>query len=128
MRKVDLWNGERLISCLFCVLFSFISTNIFHVWYSYIIFPLFTYFSRLEEKCTLLRISGPLKSLYAKKHGLELKELMSDGPYKEKFRMDMIIWSDKVRKGQPGYFCKAACDASKQVNRSLKFLTNFTNT
>nr|QYV43151.1 phosphomevalonate kinase [Colaphellus bowringi] len=63
-----------------------------------------------EDKCSIIRISAPLKRLYAQQHNLDLKELMSDTPYKEKYRLDMINWSDEVRKENPGYFCKAACD------------------
>nr|CAI5843063.1 unnamed protein product [Callosobruchus analis] len=62
------------------------------------------------EKSCVIRISGPLKALYAENHGLDLKELMSDGPYKEIYRQDMITWSDKIRSENPAYFCKAACD------------------
>ncbi|XP_063930717.1 phosphomevalonate kinase-like isoform X2 [Zophobas morio] len=62
------------------------------------------------EKCTVVRISGPLKGLYAKNHNLDFQELLSDGPYKENYRADMIRWSDKIREKEPGYFCKAACD------------------
>lgn len=40
---------------------------------------------------------------------------MSDGPYKEKYRLDMINWSDKVREEDPGHFCKIACENGKQV-------------
>lgn len=39
---------------------------------------------------------------------LDIKELLSDGPYKEKFRKDMIEWSDAVRKEDPGFFCREA--------------------
>ena len=57
-----------------------------------------------------MRISGPLKGLYAKNHNLDFQELLSDGPYKENYRADMIRWSDKIREKETGYFCKAACD------------------
>lgn len=33
---------------------------------------------------------------------------MGDGLYKEKYRIDMINWSDEVREKEPGYFCKIA--------------------
>ncbi|KAJ8965050.1 hypothetical protein NQ314_004451 [Rhamnusium bicolor] len=36
---------------------------------------------------------------------------MGNGPYKEKYRLDMINWSDQVRNEDPGYFCKAACNS-----------------
>lgn len=38
---------------------------------------------------------------------------MSDGPYKEQHRLDMINWSDSVRAEDPGYFCRAACKAGE---------------
>ncbi|XP_030746115.1 probable phosphomevalonate kinase [Sitophilus oryzae] len=67
----------------------------------------------LKEECEIVRISGPLKKLYAKNHQLDFKELMGDGPYKEKYRIDMINWSDEVRSEDPGYFCRAACKDAK---------------
>lgn len=70
----------------------------------------------LGEKCTIIRISAPLKSSYAETHNLDIKELMSDGPYKEKYRLDMIKWSDKIREEDPGYFCKKACDHGKYMH------------
>ncbi|XP_060525629.1 phosphomevalonate kinase [Cylas formicarius] len=60
--------------------------------------------------CEVIRISGPLKRLYAEHHQLDYNELLSDGPYKEKYRLDMINWSDHVRHKDYGYFCRAACE------------------
>lgn len=41
---------------------------------------------------------------------------MSDGPYKEKYRKDMVDWSDSVRASDPGFFCRAAMkEASAKV-------------
>lgn len=33
---------------------------------------------------------------------------MSDGPYKEKYRRDMIAWSEEVRRDDYGAFCREA--------------------
>lgn len=44
---------------------------------------------------------------------LDLKELLSDGPYKEKYRKDMIVWSDEVRQKEYGYFCRVAMENGK---------------
>ncbi|KAJ8941064.1 hypothetical protein NQ318_006838 [Aromia moschata] len=60
-----------------------------------------------EEKCSILRISGPLKGLYAENHNLNLTELMSDGPYKENYRRDMINWSDRIRGGKSRLFLQS---------------------
>lgn len=38
---------------------------------------------------------------------------MSENVYKEKFRCEMIKWSDNIRAADPGYFCKAACIKGK---------------
>jgi phosphomevalonate kinase len=67
------------------------------------------------ERCTIVRISGPLKRLYAQNHKLDFQELLSDGPYKEIYRVDMINWSDKIREKDPGYFCKAASEMGRWV-------------
>ncbi|KAL5287588.1 hypothetical protein ACFFRR_008465 [Megaselia abdita] len=62
---------------------------------------------RLPES-EIIRISEPIKSSWAKELNLDLKLLMSDGPYKEKYRKDMIEWSDQVRAKDSGFFCRAA--------------------
>ncbi|CAG9822692.1 unnamed protein product [Phaedon cochleariae] len=62
-----------------------------------------------ENICSIIRISGPLKGLYASLHKLDLLELMSDSPYKEKHRLNMIKWSEGERDKDNGYFCRAAC-------------------
>ncbi|KAH8334049.1 hypothetical protein KR059_006183 [Drosophila kikkawai] len=63
---------------------------------------------RLDGRSRIVRISEPIKSEWARKHNLNLSELLTDGPYKEKFRRDMIEWSDEVRAKDYGYFCRLA--------------------
>ncbi|KAI4457648.1 phosphomevalonate kinase [Holotrichia oblita] len=63
----------------------------------------------LEDKAEILRISEPIKSHYARYLNLNLDELLSSNSYKETYRQEMIIWSDEVRKKDPGYFCNIAC-------------------
>lgn len=65
-----------------------------------------------KERCEIVRISEPIKGAYAKVHDLDLLQLMSDGAYKEKYRLDMIKWSEEIRKKDYGYFCQAACENS----------------
>lgn len=62
-----------------------------------------------KDKCTIIRISEPIKSHYAKVNNLDLVELMSANKYKEEHRKQMIIWSDQMRNQDPSYFCRAAC-------------------
>lgn len=61
-----------------------------------------------NDRSEIIRISAPIKSHWAHKKGLNLEELLSDGPYKEQYRKEMIVWSDSVRAKEPGYFCAAS--------------------
>ena len=47
------------------------------------------------DVCSVGRLSGPLKKAYADENGLDYKELLSDGPYKERYRADMIVWGER---------------------------------
>lgn len=67
-----------------------------------------------NERAEIIRISEPIKSHWAKEKGLDLNELLSDGPYKEKYRKEMIDWSDDIRQKDPGYFCRLAIEKSKR--------------
>lgn len=60
-----------------------------------------------------MRISQPVKGAYAQNHNLNFEQLMGSGNYKEKFRMDMIKWSDEMRQMDSGYFCRLADEMSK---------------
>ncbi|KAF1750024.1 hypothetical protein GCK72_016569 [Caenorhabditis remanei] len=53
-------------------------------------------------------ISHSLKEEYAKIHDLNFAELLTDGPYKEKYRKDMILWGEEARNKDFGVFCRAA--------------------
>lgn len=57
-----------------------------------------------------MRISEPIKKEWARKLQLDIKAMLSDGPYKEQYRRDMIIWSDEVRRRDYGFFCRAAME------------------
>jgi phosphomevalonate kinase len=63
---------------------------------------------RLGDKCVIIRLSGPLKECYAKDNGLDYEKLLSASDYKEKYRVDMLRWSEAIRNQDYTYFCKAA--------------------
>ncbi|XP_063707405.1 phosphomevalonate kinase [Culicoides brevitarsis] len=63
---------------------------------------------RYQNRAQIIRISEPIKTAWAEKLNLDIKELLSDGPYKEQYRKEMIIWSDEIRKKDPGFFCREA--------------------
>ncbi|CAD7086246.1 unnamed protein product [Hermetia illucens] len=68
------------------------------------------------QLCEIIRISEPIKSEWAKKLNLDLQMLLSDGPYKEKYRKDMIDWSDEIRAKDYGFFCRKAIQkATKKI-------------
>ena len=45
-------------------------------------------------------------------NGLNFQELLSDGPYKEKYRASMITWGEEKRKADPGYFARLVLAAT----------------
>lgn len=59
------------------------------------------------------RLSAPLKRAYAEEHGLDYQELLSDGPYKEKYRASMVKWGEEKRKADPGFFARLVVGAAK---------------
>lgn len=64
----------------------------------------------MGSRSCIVRISEPIKSEWAHKLQLDLDALLGDGPYKEKYRRDMIVWSDEVRAQDYGYFCRVAME------------------
>ena len=71
-----------------------------------------------DDKCTIMRLSGPLKEIYAKEHGLNFEELLNSSGYKEIHRAKMIKWGEQKRNEDPSYFCCLATsgtDAEKPV-------------
>ena len=63
-----------------------------------------------EKKAVIVRLSGPLKQCYAENHGLDFQKLLDSSDYKEKYRKDMISWSEKIRNEDPAYFCLKAIE------------------
>lgn len=74
-----------------------------------------------DENAEIIRISEPIKSTWAKVKNLNLTELLSDGPYKEKYRKDMIIWSDEQRAKEYGVFCR---EASQNISKSTVIVSD----
>mmetsp|Transcript_6017 Transcript_6017/g.14533 ORF Transcript_6017/g.14533 Transcript_6017/m.14533 type:complete len:206 (-) Transcript_6017:344-961(-) len=69
-----------------------------------------------DKTAEIGRLSGPLKKAYADEHNLDFKKLLSDGPYKETYRKDMIRWGEERRNIDPGYFAKlVVAEATRPV-------------
>ncbi|KAI1723944.1 phosphomevalonate kinase domain-containing protein [Ditylenchus destructor] len=56
-------------------------------------------------------VSYPLKEEFAEYHKLDAEKLKSDGEYKETVRKQMVIFGEKKRTQDPGYFCRKALEA-----------------
>ncbi|EZA53270.1 hypothetical protein DMN91_005291 [Ooceraea biroi] len=63
-----------------------------------------------SQRSTIIRLSGPIKTHWAKTLELDIDQLLGDGEYKEKYRLEMVKWSENLRKKDYGYFCRAAID------------------
>lgn len=63
-----------------------------------------------EEIAAIIRLSGPLKSEYAKSHNLDYETLLSPATYKEDHRADMILFGEKKRQEDSSYWCRLATD------------------
>ncbi|EAA06245.5 AGAP000338-PA [Anopheles gambiae str. PEST] len=61
------------------------------------------------DRAQIVRISEPIKRHWAEAMGLDLAALLGDGAYKERYRRQMIEWSDGRRQEDYGVFCRAAC-------------------
>ncbi|KAJ1345762.1 hypothetical protein KIN20_000368 [Parelaphostrongylus tenuis] len=57
-------------------------------------------------------VSHSLKAIYAQNHGLDYSELISNGPYKELHRLEMIRWGERIRAAEPDFFCRATIPAT----------------
>uniref|UniRef100_A0A8D8PYA6 Phosphomevalonate kinase n=1 Tax=Cacopsylla melanoneura TaxID=428564 RepID=A0A8D8PYA6_9HEMI len=60
------------------------------------------------EHCTIVRLSTPIKSHWAKVNGLELDKLLGSSQYKENHRAAMIEWSEAERLKDSGIFIRSA--------------------
>lgn len=55
--------------------------------------------------------------------GLDYLQLISDGPYKETHRLEMIKWGESVRNAEPDFFCRLVLNC-QDVPYMLIFITN----
>lgn len=58
------------------------------------------------DKCTIIRLSSPIKQHFCVKYNMELTEMLSSSSYKETIRKEMIAWGEEQRKMDPGVFCR----------------------
>lgn len=63
---------------------------------------------RFPQQVLSYRISAPIKGAFARQHGLDFAELLTASLYKEKYRQEMVIWSEAIRVSDPHYFLRLA--------------------
>lgn len=63
-----------------------------------------------SQRSIIIRLSGPIKTHWAKSLNLDINQLLGDGEYKEKYRLEMVKWGEDMRRKDYGYFCRAAID------------------
>ncbi|CAD5123833.1 DgyrCDS12141 [Dimorphilus gyrociliatus] len=69
-----------------------------------------------KESGEILRISEPLKEIYAREHDLNFERLLDASEYKEKHRANMIKWGEEQREKNPYIFCETVIrKASKRI-------------
>ncbi|XP_076181501.1 phosphomevalonate kinase isoform X2 [Ptiloglossa arizonensis] len=71
------------------------------------------------EDSVIIKLSGPIKSYWAKSSNLDINQLLGDGKYKETYRLQMVQWGENMRKEDYGYFCRAAIDMYNAYSKSV---------
>ncbi|KAF4526796.1 hypothetical protein B566_EDAN015592 [Ephemera danica] len=72
-----------------------------------------------HDKATIVRLSAPIKSHWAKSHNLDLTQLLDSSSYKEQHRLDMIHWSEEERAKDYGCFCRTATQEAQKENKAV---------
>ncbi|KAH8405166.1 hypothetical protein KR222_007060 [Zaprionus bogoriensis] len=78
--------------------------------------------SRFGKRALIVRISEPIKREWARKLQLDMRAMLSDGPYKEQYRRDMIVWSDEMRRRDYGCFCRAAMEQAALEQADVEYV------
>ena len=68
------------------------------------------------SEAVIVRLAAPIKYQWAADHALDYEEMLSTSEYKEKHRLGMVKWSDKLRNEQPCYFIDKAILMSQGDN------------
>ncbi|XP_076231815.1 phosphomevalonate kinase [Calliopsis andreniformis] len=77
-----------------------------------------------SDRSVIVKLSGPIKSHWAKSLGLDIDELLGDGQYKENYRLEMAKWGESVRKNDYGYFCRAAIDMYNAYGKPIWIISD----
>ena len=62
----------------------------------------------LSFSSQIIHLSNEIKREYATLHNLDYEELLTDSPYKDKYRKEMIALGESRRNEDPSYYCHLA--------------------
>ncbi|KAL0131961.1 hypothetical protein PUN28_000021 [Cardiocondyla obscurior] len=77
-----------------------------------------------SQRSAIVRLSGPIKTHWAKSLGLDINQLLGDGEYKEKYRLEMVKWSENMRRKDYSYFCRAAVDMYNAWDKTIWIISD----
>ncbi|XP_066586415.1 phosphomevalonate kinase [Prorops nasuta] len=76
------------------------------------------------EQSVIIKISGPIKTHWARTLNLDIDKLLGDGEYKEKYRLEMVKWSEDLRRKDYGYFCRAAINMYNAQQKAIWIISD----
>ncbi|XP_037083307.1 phosphomevalonate kinase-like [Pollicipes pollicipes] len=79
-----------------------------------------------DERSVIVRLSAPIKSRFAQEYRLDYNKLLSDSDYKERYRQEMIVWGERMRAVDPGYFCRLALEMVPAAGRAPVWIVSDT--
>jgi phosphomevalonate kinase len=70
------------------------------------------------------RIASPIKKQFAKDNNLDFDKLLDSSHYKENYRQEMVLWSERIRAKDPNFFLRLAIEESNAKSKPIWMLTD----
>ncbi|CAG2100329.1 unnamed protein product [Medioppia subpectinata] len=80
--------------------------------------------SKYLSDFVVFRIAAPIKRQFAKDHGLDFDRLLDATHYKEDYRQQMVVWSERIRASDPNYFLRLTIEESNAKCKSIWILSD----
>jgi phosphomevalonate kinase len=69
-------------------------------------------------------IASPIKKQFAKDNNLDFNKLLDSSHYKENYRQEMVLWSERIRAKDPNFFLRLAIEESNAKSKPIWMLTD----
>jgi phosphomevalonate kinase len=69
-------------------------------------------------------IASPIKKQFAKDNNLDFNKLLDSSDYKENYRQEMVLWSERIRAKDPNFFLRLAIEESNAKSKPIWMLTD----